>query len=588
MSLAELVVRPARTRSLELWDTFTRTRSAEEARVVTLTRTIAIGLAAIVLAFHYSLSTLINTLSLNTPLAYLGLVPVIALALAALRAKPKTAEPAIYDRQVDYIVGIPLLAAALAISVFLPVKLSSQFWVYRIDLLALPLFVAGTIVLLFGVRALWRLKFAVGYLLFAWPTPYTMLLLNQLDAFTNATLAGLRVALKVIPVAHQIPGSDGSLFQLGHGSHGFAVSVASACSGVNGLVGYGLLSIAFLALVRGSILRKVVWLAVGLVLVWALNVVRIMAIFAAGSAWGETVAIDGLHPVLGLFTFGLAVLVMLKLMPRFGLSLPLSKSRKQRTAARDVGGEEPRRRPPVPKTRLAILVVLVFALMTGVANADLRSFDFVVNSMGAPRLSAFQTKPSHPEGWQVGKTNSYDWTRSFFGADSKWYRYQFTQIPNSKTDLHSSSTVIADVINTSDASTFSAYGIEACYSFHGYSLKSTNRVNLGGIYAQVVLYHNNAINSDWVNVYFIWPVKSPSGATRYERVNLMMIDSANVHFTGKLPSAGAANALGFGVTETLSGKVNGGTSQSQKVEQFLVGFAAEVVKAQAPAPDTNA
>ena len=42
-----------------------------------------------------------------------------------------------------------------------------------------------------------------------------------------------------------------------------------------------------------------------------MNVGRILFIFFAGNLWGESVAVDGLHPYLGLVTFNLGVVVML-------------------------------------------------------------------------------------------------------------------------------------------------------------------------------------------------------------------------------------------------------------------------------------
>ena len=49
----------------------------------------------------------------------------------------------------------------------------AMFWVWRIDLLTLPFFVVGAVAVIFGVRVLWRQKVAVGFLLLAWPYPYT-------------------------------------------------------------------------------------------------------------------------------------------------------------------------------------------------------------------------------------------------------------------------------------------------------------------------------------------------------------------------------------------------------------------------------
>src|SRR6202035_1561837 len=95
--------------------------------------------------------------------------PLVSLALAAVHRQPARPEPEIHDRQTDYIVGIPLMGAALAVNYLLPAKLSAMFWVWRIDLLTLPCFVAGAVALIFGLRVLWRQKLAVGFTCSAWP-----------------------------------------------------------------------------------------------------------------------------------------------------------------------------------------------------------------------------------------------------------------------------------------------------------------------------------------------------------------------------------------------------------------------------------
>jgi hypothetical protein len=206
------------------------------------------------------------------------------------------------------------------------------------------------------------------------------------------------------------------------------------------------------------------------------------------------------------------------------------------------------------------------AIVSGVANEGLRTFDLVANVDGTPRLSSFLAHPAEPPGWVEHQSASYSWTRQFFGSDSNWYRYVYTW--NGKAaavGMHTTSGVIADVINTSDLGSFSAYGIEACYSFHGYGLKSIHRVNLGGVYGQIVSYNNARTHSDWTNLYWLWPVKMDNGDTRYERVNLLIPDASAVDIKG----APAAMR---------------GRSHNDVVQTFLVDFARRIVRAQAPAP----
>ena len=67
-------------------------------------------LAVVIIAYSYSLTTLLQLAGLNTPLAYVSLVPFVSLILAGVHSRPSQPEPAIHDRQTDYIVGVPLMA----------------------------------------------------------------------------------------------------------------------------------------------------------------------------------------------------------------------------------------------------------------------------------------------------------------------------------------------------------------------------------------------------------------------------------------------------------------------------------------------
>ena len=544
----------------------------------TLGRRAALAVALVVVAFHYSLSTLVRTLKDQTPLSYLGLVPIIALVLAAARARPDVSELPIHDRQVDYIIGIPLMAGAIVFDVLMPVRMSTLFWLWRLDLVSLPLFVAGTISIFFGVRMLWRLKVPVLFLLLAWPLPYTTLLVDWLSAFTNSTLSGLNFMLRYIHVAVRDPTQDVGTYLVSNGGGRFPVSVASACSGVNGIVGYLLVAVAFLTGVLGTAVRKFVWLGLGLALVWASNVLRILVILYAGHRWGERVAIDVLHPFIGLVTFNLVILAMVLVMRRFGLQLNLARGARGAVAAE-------RLRRAVPRVRLAAAIVLVFAIIASVANSSLRAYDLVVSSLGAPRLAPFSDLPSTPVGWTAHKTDIYTWAKPFFGEDSTWYRYQLLWDGNTHDQLQSTTPVIADVIQTSDLSSFSTYGVEACYRFHGYSLHAIKTVDLGGgVTGNVLSYYNSKVHSDWTTVYWHWPVKASDGKTRYERITLMVIDTAGATYTGPNPGSSIARSFGLGVQNALAGKGSKVDSQLSDTRAFLDAFARLLISRQAIAP----
>jgi len=549
-------------------------------RHLVLRRT-ALAIGLIVVAFHYSLVTLLRTLSTETPLAYLGLVPVIALLLAASTIRPEEGEPAIHDRQLDYLVGLPMLVIALGFDIIMPIRLSTLFWLDRLDLVAFPLFVAGTISLLFGVRTLWRLRVAVLFLVLAWPLPYSTLLVNWLTAFTSSTLAGLNFLLRFVRVADAQPSQGLGTYLVHNGKSGFQVSVASACSGVNGVVGYVLVAVAFLTIVVGTWWRKAAWLGLGLVGVWTSNVVRIFLILIVGAHWGETLAIDVLHPIAGLVMFNMVVLAMVLVMGRFGLEMLYSASTKPVSLGHQLS-------QAAPKIRLAACLVAGLACVGYFANSTLRSFDLVVTSLGAPRLTSFSDNPTSPTGWDVTKTDTYTWAKPFFGEDSTWYRYEFTWNGDPKADLRSNQAVISDVINTSDLSSFNTYGIEACYRFHGYKLHSIATVDLGaGVTGNVLTYYNTALRSDWTTLYFHWPVKTASGKTRYERVTLMLVNTTDATFSGPSLGSSVVRALGLGVQNAVSGKTSPIDAQFAKTKTFLIEFAHELILKQAALPGTR-
>jgi len=539
----------------------------------------AVVTAAVAVGYYYSLATLIRGLALDTPLAYLGLVPFIALALIVVRGLAPRSEPEIHDRHVDYIVGTPLLLLALAVVLILPIHESTFFWLWRLDLLSLPFFVAGAVCIVFGLRALWRLRFPVAFLFLAWPLPFSTVLTGVLDGFTTMTTRSLTLITQLVPIAQPAAGYDGSVFAVNHDGQSFVVAVASACSGVNGVVGFLLIGLAFGFLVHGSLIPKSIWLVGGMLLVWVLNVARILLVFAVGRQWGEAVAIDWIHPVVGLVFFNLGVLAMLLAMPLFRLDI----------GARTTSASRPKRPTPIAQARPRLAVVragvacmlVVLAGVTGmVANARMEQYQLVAQDLGAPRLTDLSVANASISGWSLAKTDTFSWAQQYFGPQSNWMRYQYDWqqgAPGAST-FQSSEPVIMDVISTNDLYTFSTYGLEACYQFHDYRVMDTRTIDLaGGVTGHAVTYYNPAIDSDWIAVYWEWPVVGTSGY-RYERVILNLLRPVGEHLAAPPLSASMSSAPQFVVNDWLLGSSKGALSTDlTDARNFLVGFAQQVV-----------
>jgi len=535
-------------------------------------------IAVVVIAYSYSLTTLWQLAGLNTPLAYVSLVPLVSLILAGVHSRPSQPEPSIHDRQTDYIVGVPLMVGALCTNLFLPAKLSAMFWVWRIDLLTMPFFVAGAVAVIFGVRVLWRQKVAVAFLLLAWPYPYTSVLLGVLNGFTTATLYAITEILRVVHVATPLGGLNNTVFTVVHDGRPFNLSVISACSGVSSVVGFLLVGSAFAAIIRGPLVRKVVWLVAGMLLLWALNLGRLTLVFWAGQQYGEHFAIDVLHPYIGLVLFTLGVAVMILCIRPMGLRIgnhdgrPAAGERRSAAPAQDLGQRD-KRNLAVPKVYLAVSLVLVLGIITGFSNVGLQTYNLVADVSGAPKVVSFINLPVTPVGWTARYQTTFKWAAPLFGEQSVWNRYEL--YPGVGGDLQARTEIVADVIDTPDLQTFAAFGVEQCYQFHGYSLANVTQMPLtGGITGQSLAYTSQQFGS-WTIVYWILPVKR-GASTVYERVVLYV---QNQH--GLIAQATRGQQAGIKNQDGVLGSNNAKQVVLLQNQDFLVAYAKEMIRDQA-------
>ena len=123
----------------------------------------------------------------------------------------------------------------------------------------------------------------------------------------------------------------------------------------------------------------------------------------------------------------------------------------------------------MPKVYLAVVAVVVAALVIGVSNVGLGTYNLVAGVTGEAKLTAFIQGPVAPHGWSAQYETTYGWAKPLFGDTSIWNRYLLRS--DGSNSLRTNASVVADVINTPDLSSFSAFGVENCYAFHGYTLQ---------------------------------------------------------------------------------------------------------------------
>jgi exosortase len=492
-------------------------------------------LVAVLLAYNYSLQTLARGITLQSPLGYLALVPIIALALAWIRLAREPAPLPIHDRQVDYIVGLTLLAIAAGIAIGAPEAMT--FWLDRIDLLGLPFFVAGLIALLYGVRRVWALKFPILFLFLAWPVPYAPLVGEGMEAFTNLTVSVVGALSSWITTAKPMP-NDPTVFAVGSDQNTFFVSIGSACAGVNSLVGFLIVGGAFSYAVRGPALRRIAWLVGGLAVIWLLNIVRIEGIFAIGAAFGEDAAIDVLHPFAGLIVFNLGVLAMLAAIRPMGLHF---------MELGTIPDGALKRGAPISRVRVPVAIAAALAVSLGVVNAGYARFETISSDLGNARLQPFDHLAVAAPGWVLSEVGEYDQVRQYFGQTATWNRVRY--LATDGATVHADRPVYVDVINTGDAGALAEFGLVDCYVFHGYTIEANTEIDLGyGLTGQILDYHNPKTDSDWSAISWEWPYAN-GDETAYERIVVFLSGGPKAEYRGTDPSAPMGGAARFETTD---------------------------------------
>jgi exosortase/archaeosortase family protein len=468
---------------------------------------------AILLAYSFSLSSLLEGWRYETPLAHLALVPVLAAVL--LFAVPRRYPHVQWLRlgRFDGVVAAVCLVVALAILALGPAIWSTYFWASRLDLLTLPFFAAAAVVLLFGARSLTSFVFPLAFLLLAWPLPYLIFVEQTLAMFTQATALGVEAVVVPSGLAAADPTAGGGAFVVTHAGTPFTVAVASACSGVNAIVGFFVVAAFALYFVRGPILRRLAWLATGALLVWLFNVLRIVAILGTGSLFGERAAFRVLHPVSGLVALNVAALLCVLLMRPYGLRWRRDPVDVDSPLAEPAAPAQ-RARPPVVARRVVALlaVALLFALAGGPLQAASRGF----SNDGRPAVTAYVRDPVQPLGWSVRRLEQVRFATPYYGKHSLWWRYRLRPLPGDPRPF----TIWLDAVTSPDLGALNAYTLAHCYAFHGFHVDLAQRLDLGaGVVGQAFVYATR--DALWHAVSWQWPVVLGDGRVEHERIVLL-------------------------------------------------------------------
>ncbi len=520
---------------------------------------------ALLLAGAYSFWQLLPYALQDNPLGFVPLVPVLAAALVAVRAR-RSQEAGSGRREwtVDVAIAAPLLLGAVFVSLILPVQLAWYFWLYRLDLLVLPLLAVAFVALLWGTGTLLRVWPALLYFVLVWPFPvflFQRLFGEPLTALATAEAAAY-IRLFRLPYT-QDPAAP-ALFLATFRGEEFRYLIAQVCSGTSALTGFLLVGSAILLLGHGSLVDKVTWLVVGALLALASNAVRLFVLFTASVFWGPDRVLGTLHPVLGLLLFILVVGTMLWLAPRLGFHPAPPASGENRHFLWEAVS--------LTHTWQPALAVGALALVFAVLNFQMRDLAWTTTPEGVPAvtLTSEELAPPLPT-WQRQFLERLNW-QDLFGpsARGRLYLYERPEGPG----------VVVQQVLTQDFRSLRAYSVENCDLFHGAEVRSATPVGLGwGIVGTLV----NSIGPEGLpgaTLYWVQPVLL-NGELYHARLALLLdVDEPAPTLSRPALAAGRQRQTVLGLLTFASGRPSAwDDAQFANVDAHLYLLAREMVAA---------
>jgi exosortase len=345
----------------------------------------------------------------------------------------------------------PIVLTLVALVAWFPARLSYSYWVYRFDLLAVPLFVAVAILLLFGAGALWRCRLAIGVLLLGWPP-----VVDTVVGFVSSPLANVQARmLELLPLSMS---RSGDAFTVGSGAHRSVIVIGSPCAGMLGVLSMGLVGGVIVYVCRGSRARKLTWLAIALVAALAVNVARLAIVLAVAATSGTDRAFSVFHAMTGFLLFGALLFGLLFLLRPLGLELSLRVPRPAAPLSL---------RLPVA---MALVVVLgLLAVLTGWMTSGASAGPGLFR--GVAQISTADLLPT-PAGLRTSGVDQLPSLSTLFGSGAHSALYHLRGSDGLA--------VAAQVVVVPSFSQVRRYGVLECFVFHQHGIYATHVAPLAG------------------------------------------------------------------------------------------------------------
>jgi exosortase len=268
-----------------------------------------------ILLFHPDLAILFNDALQSEAASYILAVPFLfAFFVYRKRKMLRAVIPLENKNQPKEVRYLPLIAGILlfVIAVVLYWYGSYTFTPLEYHLLALPIFTAGLTIIFFNVQTLRQLIFPIVFLAFLMPPP------SEILYYLGTTLSVVsaeapNALLQAIGVASTITGEYGNptiiLTRPDNTTMEFTIDLA--CSGIYSLLGFLIFALFIAYTIRDKPWKKLALIIIGIPLVYALNILRIIIILLIGYYYGETLALQMFHLLGGWALIFIGTLLLL-------------------------------------------------------------------------------------------------------------------------------------------------------------------------------------------------------------------------------------------------------------------------------------
>lgn len=208
----------------------------------------------------------------------------------------------------------PTITAILLITTSLVLYWYGSFTFTPLEyhLLALPVFVAGSTLLLFNFQTLRQLALPITFLFFLVPPPSEVLFnvgatLSMLSAMISSAISNAFGINSVLLNDYENPTIQ--ITQSGGTVLNFAVDIA--CSGIYSLIGFLIIATLIAYMIRDKPLKKFALVLIGVPIIYLFNVLRITTIIVIGYNYGETLALEVFHLLGGWVLMFIGTILLL-------------------------------------------------------------------------------------------------------------------------------------------------------------------------------------------------------------------------------------------------------------------------------------